>query len=219
MIPEQNSMLWRVDVRGRYLGQDVVNTFQYIGGVYDVWEANATQVFQGFTNGSLSMYQILLRAMVEDYISRVIIVYRESANPARRYSQYFPVSDPGGIEEAGLPAQCAAVIIRRALPQNAVGLRGRVFIGAVPVIYTNAGSITDGTPYALALSDLQTRMRGSMRGAPTPAVTPVFFPIISTSRRSVQPPGGINWNGITDTVTRTQLGNQRRRCPGHGRRG
>lgn len=219
MIPEQNSMLWRIDCRGRYVGQDIVNTFEYIGGDFDGLDVNAVNIFTAFTAGINAVYPQLLACMVDAYVSRQIIVYRESANPARRYAMYFPVSDDGEINENGLPPQVSAVIIRRALPQNATGLKGRLYLGCVPGIYTGSGIITDGTPYATALTELARRMASTQNVDLGAGRRLLIFPMISTARRKVQPAGGVNWSALTQVVPRLQLGNQRRRCPGHGRRG
>jgi len=219
MTPEQNSMLWRIDCRGRYLGQDIVNTFEYICGDFDLQDVNAVNIFTMFTTGTSALYPALLDCMVDDYVSRQIIVYRESADPSKRYAMYFPIADDGTITENGLPPQVSAVVIRRAQPGNGQGLRGRLFVGCVPGVYVFGGQVIDPSPYSAALIELARRMLLGRTVDIGGGRVSSAFPIITTARRRIQPPGGVNYSGMSQTVYRRQLGNQRRRAIGHGRRG
>lgn len=219
MLPLSDRFAWRIDVRGRYLGQDCVNTFQYISSPAFEDYNQPSSVYTAFTDGSLSIYSLLLACMVDGYQSRVIIVSRESPRPSLRYSRYFPVSDPGGISEVGLPSQVSCVIIRRTNIGNGTNTRGRIFVGAVPGLYTAAGQIIDGSPLAVSLDDLAARMRGSITFRPVANILWLGEPAIVTSRRRLAPGQDYLWGGVALTNVRASLGTQRHRQPGHGRRG
>jgi len=215
----EGKFLWRVDVRGRYLNQDIVNTFQYVASGDWGDRNNTDNVHTLFVDPAQGPYQLLLDCMSDGYISRQIIVARESSFPAVRYASYYSVNDSGTITETGLPSQVSAVVLRTCINRNNRTVRGRLFVGAVPAIYTDAGRIITASPLDDALQLLAARLPRSLDLRFGDAISYSMSPSINQSRRVTAPGREFTWQGITDGQVRDRLGTMRHRQPGHGRRG
>lgn len=129
-MPRYN--LFRMDLRGHYLGQLMVNTFYFFGDGANPGPSPLDEIFSEFNTNPNLLLQWLSMTVTE-YRLDFIRVSRISPNRLLREGQtYTPVTSPGIAIGRGGPSSFAMPLIRRA--RNASrSFNGRIYVPAVPL--------------------------------------------------------------------------------------
>lgn len=226
--------IYRIDVRGRYLQQTIVNTFHYKivrlpvgdlpplgGGVVIPTEGTEEDANELVKMATLFKTQ---KGPAYDGLSVAACVYstircsRVTQDRVRRQTVTLDFSPTIGPDEAGLPPGVSVVINRRYPWTGTRRFRGHLSVAAYPASAVEGGVVkTVGAPYD-KLVFLRNVMRSDV-GEGVLANVWTATPVIGQFRRL--PPIGtpIESRPATDTFIRLPLGTQRSRVPGHGRSG
>lgn len=210
---------FRVDVRGRYLSQDLVNTFMYYafleGDEDDRGPATAALV-SAFVNRFADAYSDLSVAAAT-YTQ--VIGYYLNVNVLQRFTYTQDVNWQSAVAAEGVPPAVAAIIKRRGELTGSRAFRGRIFVGGVRMLDVPGGIINPASHTAAALDVLAARIKEVLTVRPGLPTQVNFVPALIQFRRPALASGLYRQSRCGSTFVRPQLGTQRHRSPGHGRAG
>ena len=213
---------WRIDVAGRYLDQDIVNTYMYVlaPGPIAVPAAEQREIIQrvmmvrALAAAFIDTWQIVYTSIsVDECVYRLVRVTQVSPFVPERYGESFPVNWQSGRMVQGLPPNISAIVTRR-WGNGSRQLNGRVFYGAIAAEDESGGLIVTPSDTWTAMGLAQARMTLAINNGGF-----TFSPAVINFRDPANPVEPYPAREVVLSQRVPRLASQRRRLPGHGAHG
>lgn len=208
---------FRVDLRARYEGQYLVNTFHYYSDSDESEENLIEFIRANMITEPLFFIRRCCCLTAEWYEIRI---GRLNTNRLNRWSVSVPISAAGVWDNLGMPPQVCAVVKRRAALSSR-RFRGRIFVGALPR-FGCIGGLIDTTQEIWnrldAVRVVLVAPLGTLLGRERPR--PLMAPILVNYQDTRERPFGLYGYAVAAVSQRSvPLRTHRRRQLGHGRSG
>lgn len=221
---------YRVDVRGRYQGQLIVNTYNYRTTVAPlaVREVNDLSIVNWSDEQELSALMTAFKdsfeptyttISVDSCVYNTVRVSRVTSVSANRYSLSNSVDWHSGRAAVGCPSGVTAVMTRKFATTGSRRFRGRLSLAGIDLADTEAGVVRSAGATWTRMGALAVRLISTIDYvAGGVEYRCQWIPVIGNFRR---PTAGDNflWRPVDLATRRAPLGTQRSRLPGHGRSG
>lgn len=213
---------FRIDVQGKYLGQDLINTYMFTNENAGVNAATTAQQYETYllhqidllSTSFLSHWEAVYTAIsVSDAIYSLVRITSLSPDPVLRVGAVYGVNWHSDRDVPGLPSNIAAIVTRRCLTGTR-RFNGRVFFGGIAQDDVASGVITNVSDTWAAMGIAVNAMQGRLI---TDEAT--FVPSVVPFRTHSDPTVPFPFRSVVRSARIPQLASQRRRLPGHGRRG
>lgn len=212
----------RIDVRGRYLGQQIINTFMYCDdfpGATPGLDARLSPEITGAAMAGLrDAFTAIMRPSYEaipcdGHVMSQLIMTRLRRLQTPPFQETYAINWVGSRAVAGLPSVCAAVISRRTAGGTRL-LNGRIYLSGIVSDDVVEGSID-------IASDTWTGMQAMGLAMQRPLAVEFLSltPAVVQFRKSLGPFRVFPAAALRQLQPKTALALQRRRAPGHGRFG
>ncbi len=222
---------YRVDLHGRYFGQDIVNTHTYVEGeiesqpgpfnttLFDQGPPPTTGGLRAIANAFVTRFEAAYKATsVSALVYDTIRVASLSPIVAKRVSASIEINWPGDNVVPGLPANQCAVITRRPNPGQRK-LNGRIFIAGIAVGDVDGGVINPLSDTGTGLSLIRDALVGALV-VNASGITQLDYAVVAFRRAPTVRQVYFSFPTNNDSFNvKLQLRSQRRRLPGHGRTG
>lgn len=223
--------IYRVDIRGRYQGQNMVVTFAYRtvntpeqniivpGDITLPGWSDDTEITLLLTAIEGYWVSYLPICSVDSLTWNLLRVSRFTPDVERRQTASKEVSWDGSQASEGLPSGVSAVVLRRARNTGSRRYRGHISLPGIRLDAVASGLINMASATWTNLTGFATALQRPLNANLPGWGTIYWAPVIGGFRKL--PPTGqpILWRALTESRARQNLGTQRSRIEGHGRTG